>query len=240
MNLHLFGLFLDIGIQLWNKKMLKEKFSLNGYEYTFDRETGICRQLNPKTVNYDKDYIATYNSYAEWGARMAYLRLGFLLGTLPEIPNSVLDVGYGNGDFLKACANIIPNVFGYDISPAYPIEPIPVVDNLYFGQYDVVCFLDSLEHFIDPYIIKDVNAKYIFITVPHFHPKLGYQWFAKWRHTKPNEHLWYFSEQGLVNFFNSIGYNLIKLSPFEDTIRKNNEQVEPNILSGLFKKSITK
>lgn len=216
--------------------MLKDKFKVGNEDYEFDAISGICKQLNPIPVKYDYEYVQTrYNSYGELGPRIAYLRLGFLLGALPEIPNSILDVGYGNGDFLKACSNIIQNVSGSDIPPSYPIAPIPTVDNIFEGTYDVVCFFDSLEHFIDPYLIKDLKTKYVFITLPQFHPDLGYEWFVNWRHRRPNEHLWYFSDKGLINFFQSIGYSLVKLSAFEDTIRKNTEQNLPNILGGLFK-----
>lgn len=216
--------------------MLENKFTIGAEDYEFDATTGICKQLNPLPFKYSIEYIQKrYSTYGELGPRMAYFRLGFLLGSLPEIPNKILDVGYGNGDFLKSCSDIIPNVFGNDIPPSYPISPIPTVDNIFEDTYDVVCFFDSLEHFTDPYIIRKLKTKYIFITLPHFHPELGHEWFVNWRHRKPNEHLWYFSEKGLVNFFESIGFGLVKLSAFEDTIRKNTEQSSPNILAGLFK-----
>ena len=65
---------------------------------------GLIKQnkIFSQIQNYDKEYVdIRYNSYGEKGLQMSYLRLGFILGALKHTPSSILDVGYGNGDFLK-------------------------------------------------------------------------------------------------------------------------------------------
>jgi len=59
----------------------------------------------------------------------------------------------------------------------------------------------------------------------------------KWYHRKPDEHLWHFNKEALLNFFQNNGFECIHTSNFEDTIRNNVEsQYYPNILSCIFKK----
>jgi Methyltransferase domain len=217
---------------------LPASFVVDGIGYEYDRGRGICRQPSYETVVYDNQYIdERYNTYGELGPRISYLRLGYLLGTLGFVPDSILDVGYGNGDFLKAASTAISVVKGYDIPPAYPIAPIQTVRDIYAESYDVVCFFDVLEHFPDPREIGNLMTKYVYVSIPFFHPELGLDWFRTWRHRRPSEHLWHFSERGLKVFFGELGYRPIGLSTFEDAIRKNDQQRKPNILSGIFEKT---
>lgn len=217
--------------------MLPASFSIDDVAYEYDASKGLCRQLGHTPTVYDEKYVEDrYNKYGELGPRMAHLRLGYLLGTLGFTPRSVLDVGYGNGDFLRAASSIVPVVRGYDIPPAYPIAPIETVGSIYADAHDVVCFFDVLEHFPDPYEIRALQAKYVYISLPFLHPELGIDWFRTWRHRRPNEHLWHFSRQGLATFFAEIGYKQLRLGVVEDTIRRNAEQDRPNILTGIFER----
>ena len=49
------------------------------------------------------------------------MRLSFLLASIKKIPNSILDIGYGNCDFLNACTMRISSCNGSDISK-YPLS----------------------------------------------------------------------------------------------------------------------
>lgn len=198
---------------------------------------GVVRQvLINKKKEYNVEYVnVRYNTYGDLGPKMAFLRLGFLLGALKGvIPNSVLDIGYGNGDFLKAAANIIPECYGSDISN-YPVpEGCKFREDIYKDKYDVVCFFDVLEHFDDIYDIANLQTKYILISVPNCHYPSD-EWFEQWKHRRPDEHLWHFNTEGLINFFDEVGYDFVAESNFEDTIRKPTTEFS-NILTCLFKK----
>ena len=61
-------------------------------------------------------------------------------------------------------------------------------------------------------------------------------WFEKWKHRRPDEHLWHFDKDSLVNFMERMGYIMVSCSNLEDTIRKNPHQEETNILTCVFKK----
>ena len=187
------------------------------------------------SFSYDTDYVnSRYNSYGELGPRMAYLRLGHLVGSLGLIPESIMDIGYGNGDFLKACKNIIKSCYGSDVS-GYPLPAnINFIQDPFSIEVDVITFYDVLEHFDDIYVIKNLKCKYVVISVPECHYNSD-NWFNEWKHRRPDEHLWHFNKISLKNFMLEIGFELINYTNIEDVIRKpGNDQT--NILTGVLKK----
>lgn len=210
--------------------------NLDNYEKV---EFGIIKQKNIEKINYDYTYSNKYNQYGENTNYMAFLRLGTLMGTINKIPDSILDVGYGNASFLKAAATIIPKCYGSDLHNTYPLpDKCKFTDNIFEQEVEVVTFFDSLEHFDDIFIIDKLKCKYIMISVPWCH-FFSNKWFENWIHRKPNEHLWHFNDKSLISFFESYGYKCIHKSNFEDSLRKretlNNSE---NILSCIFEKII--
>jgi len=198
-------------------------------------QDGIIYQIDKHPIDYDKTYVEKrYVTYGELPTYMAYLRLGNIIGSLGRIPNSILDVGYGDGSFLKVSNNIIPHCYGYDIS-SYPVpDGCEEVFDIKDKFYDVITFFDSLEHFEDIEFVKDLNCSAICVSVPCCH-NFDDSWFDNWKHRRPNEHLWHFNESSLINFMRRMGYVLISSSNVEDTIRKNKTN-ESNILTCVFKK----
>ena len=100
--------------------------------------------------------------------------------------------------------------------------------------YDVITFFDSLEHFEDIEFVKDLKCRVVCISVPYCHNKSD-EWFENWKHRRPNEHLWHFDKDSLVKFMERMGFVLCSYSNLEDTIRKNPDQEEPNILTCIFR-----
>lgn len=201
-------------------------------------KNGLIKQksiLN-KIRTYDYDYVnSSYNQYGEKGSQMAGLRLGYLVSKLGCWPKSILDVGYGNGDFLNICKNKIDS-YGNDIS-GYPVpEGATFVENIFDRHYDVICFFDVLEHFEKIDFVQDLKCDYIFLSLPWCH-NFSDEWFSNWKHRRPDEHLWHFDEKSIKNFFNEMGYEMIDHSNIEDLIRVSNEDY-PNILTCIFKKNL--
>lgn len=201
-------------------------------------KNGLIKQksiLN-KIRTYDYDYVnSSYNQYGEKGSQMAGLRLGYLVSKLGYWPKSILDVGYGNGDFLKICKNKIDS-YGNDIS-GYPVpKGVTFVENIFERHYDVICFFDVLEHFEKINFVQDLKCDYIFLSLPWCH-NFSDEWFLNWKHRRPDEHLWHFDEKSIKNFFNEMGYEMIDYSNIEDLIRVSNEDY-PNILTCIFKKNL--
>lgn len=206
---------------------------LDNYSKNVD---GVVYQVDKNHIGYDKEYVNTrYVKYGELPTYMGYLRLGNIIGSLGRVPTSILDVGYGDGSFLKVCQNIIPECYGYDIS-TFPVpEGCKQVESFTEGEYDVITFFDSLEHFEDIDFVKDLKCSYVCISVPHCHYKSD-EWFENWKHRRPNEHLWHFDCRTLKTFMYRMGYEIVSYSNLEDTIRKNGKE-ETNILTCIFKKT---
>ena len=197
---------------------------------------GVIKQINVTKIEYNYEYSNKYNQFGERGNYLSYLRLGVLLGNINKIPNSILDVGYGNGSFLNASKNIIKNCSGFDITPFPLPDDITIENSITEKHFEVICFFDSLEHFDDINIIDKLNCDYVYISLPWCHYESD-EWFLNWYHRKPNEHLWHFNDKSLIRFFEENGYENIYLGNVEDTIRKNNQcNKTPNILSAIFKK----
>ena len=198
-------------------------------------EDGVVYQMDKQHIDYTKDYVNDrYVKYGELPTYMGYLRLGNIIGSLNRVPKSILDVGYGDGSFLRVSKNVIPKCYGYDIS-TYPIpEGCTLVQDITENFYDIITFFDSLEHFEDIEFVKDLKCSAVCISVPNCHYKND-EWFENWKHRRPNEHLWHFNKESLCAFMKRMGYVLVTSSNIEDTIRKNNEE-ESNILTCIFKK----
>lgn len=199
-------------------------------------DNGVIKQITKtSTITYDYNYVNnSYNQYGELGMRMGHLRLGYLLGSIGFVPNSILDIGYGNGDFLKVCSTIIKECYGSDVS-GYPLpDNIKYVSDPYSEKYDVVSLFDVIEHFDDIYDLKKLKTNYIYLSTPNCH-YVDDNWFENWKHRRPDEHLWHFNETSLKNFMLEIGYECINVSNIEDVIRKNDNKMS-NILTGIFKK----
>lgn len=196
-------------------------------------ENSVVKQLNYNKIIYDIDYVKNrYDHYGEKTHLMSHLRYGYLIGSIKNIPDSILDVGYGNCDFLKLCQKNINNCYGNDVS-SYPLpEGITFVDDITENFYEVICFFDSLEHFDDISIVKDLKCKYIFISVPNCH-YIDDEWFSKWKHRRPNEHLYHFNNESLTIFMKENGFELLNTSNIEDIIRIPVDNLS-NILTNIY------
>jgi hypothetical protein len=197
---------------------------------------GRIKQEIIKPFEYGLDYSEAYNQspYKENSEYISYLRYAYIIGSIGKIPNSVLDVGYGNGGFLSVASNQILNCFGFDISE-YPVpSKCMKVDSMTDQFYDVITFFDSLEHFEDISFVKDLKCEYVCISLPWCH-NFSDEWFDRWKHRKPDEHLWHFNKEALISFMFDNGYLFINSCNIEDQIRKSSFNY-PNILTAMFKK----
>ena len=199
-------------------------------------KNGVIHQIHSTPFNYGTEYSDNYNKspYKEMSDMLSCLRFGYLVGSISKIPNSILDVGYGSGSFLKVCSEQIKKCYGYDVSDFPVPEKCLKVDSMFTQYYEVITFFDSLEHFNDISFVKDLLCSSVVISVPWCH-NFSDDWFGDWKHRKPDEHLWHFNLTSLINFMSEQGFKFVCYSSIEDNIRKNNLPYE-NILTATFKK----
>ena len=180
-------------------------------------------------VNYDREYIAArYDKYPTTES-ISYLRLGFLQA-LQSPPARLLDVGYGNADFLSKAKAAGYDVFGCEVHGInYGYPEINLGEGL---KWDIITFFDSLEHFNDLTVVKQeaARANIIIVSLPQ-RPRSFPD--REWRHYRPGEHLHYFSESSLSRLF--AQHSLVKSSNLEDLIRIPQRQNEKNVLTVVFR-----
>lgn len=209
---------------------------VKGNEYTIG-EDEVIHLVNPKPFEYNEEYIRErYDSYGWQTTAMSLLRLHFIRDFMNIFDKSVLDVGYGNSNFLETCNrhNMWPH--GYDVS-GYPLgKGIVQVDNMFDRHYDLITFFDSLEHFEDISFVEDLDCKYICISVPwcHYPKDANLGWFETWKHLRPDEHLHHFTRRGLEQFMATMGYSMLEYNNIEDLIRGKGHMGMPNILTAFF------
>jgi len=200
-----------------------------GYE---KKQDGVLHQLNSVPIQYDNAYVG---QAAFSHKSTANLRVGYILEHIPASELiSVLDFGSGQGHFVKNMNSVIPTS-AYDLANLPELEDF-YIQNPYQYNFSLVTFFDSLEHCYDiGWVISNIKARYICISVPWCHSYSEY-WMTKWRHFKPNEHLWYFTEKSLLTFMDRMGYNCLYRGNIEDCLRKPQYIDLPNILTGIFHK----
>lgn len=206
-------------------------FTSHGREYGID-QYGVIHQLDAKPYIYDARYVSTYDTeaYRRDSDKLQALRLGFIIGAHGSVPNSILDVGYGNGAFLKA-ASIIPNRYGKDVT-GVQVEGVTIVDD--YIEADVITFHDCLEHIPDLSFIKDLKCETLVVSLPWCINEPVF--FNKhYKHRKPDEHLHHFDCVSLSEFMSSMRWRTITVSNHEDIIRKSPGPWK-NILTMAFKK----
>ena len=168
------------------------------------------------TVSYDATYAHQYDLRPV--REMSELRWRFIQSRLNLAAGSrVLDVGYGNGAFLKRAQAAEMSIFGIDLHSED--FGIPVVSFDTPQDYDLACFFDSLEHFPNFAPIFQLNTRNVVVSIPNT-PDFMLTTPRRWRHFKPGEHLHYFSRSSLDDFMRNWGFSKLLAEGYpEDDLR---------------------
>lgn len=187
--------------------------------YVLDRN-GFLKQQNPALFNYSVEY----KNMQSTDTRMSWLRLGWLSA---HIPYDVLqtftavDVGSGNGTFVKEASRVFKSIASYDLVG----ESITTTE-LTTTIWDLVILSDVLEHFPDIDDFWKLQFKYALISFPEAPRKID---LITWRHYKPNEHIYVLSLTNLAKWVNKNRCIAIACGSPEDMLRTRWDRDEPNI-----------
>jgi len=160
------------------------------------------------TVCYDQQYVAERYDRYETTDQMSRLRLGVLEAVLYLYEGApywhedarrgrLLDVGYGNGSFIRAALKGGWDAYGNDINltcyPGVCRQPLPICRLPVEERYRAITFFDSLEHFETMDEVRNVvyNTDWIVVSVPCPLPNFP-EGAKEWKHFRPGEHHWYF------------------------------------------------
>lgn len=173
-------------------------------------------------VKYDADYLATYSRYPE--EAMSHLRVGFLKSFVQG--GRLLDVGYGTGSFVRTAMKAGFDAYGTDVHGVdCGVRECSLASD---ESWDVVTFFDSLEHFVDLSVVRDLGRRAGLVVVSLPKTPRDFALDQGWRHYKPGEHLHYFNEQSIARLFEDK--KLLATSDVEDAVRGRLRE-EQNILT---------
>ena len=212
------------------------KFTAKGRQYEVDK-FGV-HQVDHKPFVYDKDYAGIYDSheYVRGSEILQAMRYGFICSAHGRPINSIMEVGYGNGAFIKFVKRMNHSLIinAYDVTGVH-IDGIFIQDRIV--NADVITFWDVIEHIPDLSFIKDLPHETICISLPYCHFMTeGKEWFENdYPHIKPDEHLHHFNELSLSFLMDSLGWTSTAIANHEDGIRKTKHGLW-NILSMAFKR----
>lgn len=159
--------------------------------------------------NYNSDYYENMlHMYAGSASNIFKVRWKFVEITGAE---AILDYGCGC-NFLTIFQPHGVDVDSYDIGYIEPGVGYPQT-GIRRDRYDLMCLFDVLEHvdwenapdtLMDETILK---ANWVAVSVPIKPDELP---FEEWKHYKPGEHLTYFTEESLDEFFWVRGFEKVK------------------------------
>jgi len=202
---------------------------------------GVLHQTAWKPKVYDKEYLSYYEGLQERTIKLGYQRLGWVLGMLRRLPDSVFEIGYGMGTFLEAAELAgVPHCAGYDVA-CYPLPARCVFVEWEVAldrTWDLTVLFDVLEHIPDLSFLDRLQTSALGVAVPYCRwRELGDDWFRGWRMKLPDEHLHHFDPDSLCALLNRHGYRRVDLNTFEDGLRLRAGETGPNILCGFFERA---
>lgn len=187
-------------------------------DLVFCEHRGVAYQANMRhrTTSYGADYLKKVDSYDNTtiGKAVNAGRVEMMKRHLPA-GASVLDWGAGSGAMVRDARGAGFAALGYEVM-------LPAVERLksaeWWGEdpraFDALTFWDSLEHIEDPQLILSAipKGRHCFVSLPIF-DKLKSIYRSK--HYRPGEHLYYFTEQGFVDWMALWGFRLLETSAHE-------------------------
>ncbi|EMW4538899.1 methyltransferase domain-containing protein [Salmonella enterica] len=177
-------------------------------------ELGMGRYPVPAARPYDAQYFAKYRQLAEtsMGLQLTTARL-LLVGR--HYLGKVLDVGIGSGQFVE-CR---PDTWGYDVNPegvAWLQARMRWAD-LYAADttFPALTFWDSLEHIDEPEAAVAKAGQWVFVSLPVFRDA---EHILKSRHYRKDEHIWYWTHDGLLKWFEAQGFVCVEHNTIESAL----------------------
>lgn len=203
-------------------------------ELNFERRNGLCYcheagvayQPNmSRSVEYNRAYFEKYIMYETLptGIKLNEIRVNVVKTWAKNL--KIIDVGVGCGTFVKNCLAHDLDIHGFDINPCavHWLNKIGVFGNPYDPNEKYACytFWDSLEHISEPQKILEKIAlgSYVFISMPIFE---NLEDITKSKHYRPDEHYYYFTQNGLLRWMSKYKFKLLRSYDFEQECGRKN------------------
>lgn len=172
-----------------------------------------CDELGSEVV-YDRAYFERYAAMSQtvMSTKLNAFRRSFVRR---RWHGELVDVGIGCGAFINAMPP--RKAFGYDINPvgAEWLRQRELYWDLYRSPANAATFWDSLEHIPVPKEVLDQVRFWAFVSIPIFD---DLDHVLRSKHFRPNEHYWYFTEQGFKEFAEGAGFCAVETSTIETAL----------------------
>ncbi len=162
-----------------------------------------------RTANelYDEQYWAEYRRRDATPMGEALTRARVDLVERYCDPSECVDVGIGGGAFVEHSGCL-----GVDVNPL-AIEWLRERGRLWDGrQVRAMTFWDSAEHISDMSSLLAHSQRFVFISMPVYTSRSD---AVESRHFKPDEHVWYFTIDGLDRMMRMNGFWMLDYSRVE-------------------------
>ena len=191
---------------------------MSGNQY-FDENQGLMWRedigmgyLELTETPYDKAYFDKYVAMAEteMGEELTWARLNLVKKWFPD--GSIVDIGIGSGQFMDAIG-----CYGFDVNPT-AIELLNSTNNMldpHFEDVDCATFWDSLEHIPEISQILFHVKQFAFVSLTIFKNP---EHIIGSRHFRPDEHCWYFTDEGFQKFMYAHGFKVVEQNIMETDI----------------------
>lgn len=162
-------------------------------------------------IAYAGHYFRKYQALdaTEMGAELTAARVSFVNR---HFAGSPVDIGIGGGRFVLEA-----DTWGFDINPEAVkwLNSQQRFQDVYAGQVEAITCWDSLEHIPDPAGLVAQATEWVFVSMPVY---LN-QWDClRSKHYKPGEHLYYWTQPGLIRWFAEQGFGCVEVNEIESDI----------------------
>ena len=171
---------------------------------------------------YNQKYFDQFQAYEglERTEKLNKARVELVDRFLPTRNHMLVDVGIGSGTFIKTRGG---NTLGYDVNPAgikWLKEQTKFMD-VYEGVAPAISCWDSFEHIHDSTKLLQRVVRFAFICLPIFK---DCEDVLKSKHFKKAEHVYYFTEKGIISYMQEHDFNCVLSSNFETDLGRENIQ----------------
>jgi hypothetical protein len=194
-----------------------------GYAY----EGPFIKQTTKGRIVYDENYV----NKSRTTVAMAYLRVGWLSAHMShdELRAAhVVDIGSGAGVMVDTLKTVCASVKNYDLcGNTISLEELRNTD------WDIVVLNDVLEHYDNIAELFELKWRYAFISFPETPDVADFNTLQKWRHFRPDEHIYHLHERGMREWVKKFNARIVAASNFEDILRTRWNNTLPNITTML-------
>lgn len=199
------------------------------YEFINDKDLNICYKnglayqasMN-QSISYDNDYFEHYVVLedTEISKKINSARTNLT----EKYVSCLIDIGIGSGEFIKKSKC---KTYGYDINEKgidwlkEKGKFIDIYNQALPEDIQGWTFWDCLEHIPEHSKIFNIlnKGQYLFLSLPYFE---NLDKIRESKHYKPNEHYYYFTQSGLINYMKDCGFDLLEYNFDETKAGRNN------------------